>query len=299
VNAGPLLFACALWAAGCGGDERAAPAPAPECAQEACLTREVATWPMPNPGTLGLPNPARYEAAGELVEDRVTRLAFPASFGALSTYADAVAFCETLELEGHDDFRLPTRIELVSLLDRTRTPAIDTRVFPDTPQDYFWTSTPLPGTPGFRYSVYFGAGETSSGEESRASAYVRCVRAGARRAPPRYAAGDGFVEDLGTGLSWQAATSSVPLSLTAARSFCQPSGEFAGRLPSEKELETLLTTDVPPGAPLIDDAWFGETPADDFWAAVHDPIPPLIVSFATGFATVTDGAGLHYTRCVR
>lgn len=50
--------------------------------------------------------------------------------------------CATLTLADADDRHLPTRIELTSLVGTGRSaPAIDTTAFPDTPSQFFWTST--------------------------------------------------------------------------------------------------------------------------------------------------------------
>lgn len=272
-----------------------------------CLSREIATWPMPNPGTLALPNPARLAADDELVRDERTELEWSVAFAPLGTFAAASAHCETLVVGETAGFRLPTRIELVSLLDRTRLPAIDARAFPDTPDDYFWSATALPGTPGFRYSVYFGAGETSSGEEAQASAYTRCVRGGRRRTAPRYELDADTARDLGTGLVWRRAASRDALSLDAAERYCAGFGVDgdAFRLPSDKELQTLVTTPDPENSaevasgPLIDAAAFPDTPNARFATARAEPLPPLAVDFASGFALVANESERLYVRCVR
>ncbi len=45
-------------------------------------------------------------------------------------------------LAGHEDWRLPTRNELKSIVETCReAPAINTSIFPDTPQTGFWSST--------------------------------------------------------------------------------------------------------------------------------------------------------------
>jgi len=264
---------------------------------------------MPNPGTLGLPNPARLTAVGDaLVRDERSGLEWSVAIAPLGTYAEALAFCDGLHLDEAAEFRLPTRIELISLLDRTRLPAIDARAFPDTPDDYFWSATPLPGAPGFRYSVYFGAGETSSGDEAQASAYTRCVRAGLRRPAPRHAVDGDVVRDLGTGLVWQRSSSRDALSLDAAARFCdglEPS-EPAFRLPSDKELQTLITTpdpvnpsEIPASGPLVDPVAFPATPNERFATAQSEPLPPMAVDFATGFATIVNDSDRLYVRCVR
>jgi hypothetical protein len=53
--------------------------------------------------------------------------------------------------------------------------AIDTAVFPKTPADYFWTSSPVAGSPGKAWIVSFSSGATftiPTGDIWR----VRCVR---------------------------------------------------------------------------------------------------------------------------
>lgn len=56
--------------------------------------------------------------------------------------------------------RLPTREELITLIDDTRrSPAINTAVFPDTKtDDWYWTGTPLAGSSDDAWVVYFNYG---------------------------------------------------------------------------------------------------------------------------------------------
>ena len=49
---------------------------------------------------------------------------------------------ESGDLSGYTDWRLPTRQELESIVERCRTaPAINTRIFPNTPRTGFWSSS--------------------------------------------------------------------------------------------------------------------------------------------------------------
>lgn len=54
----------------------------------------------------------------------------------------AIDACAALDFAGHKDWRLPTRAELLTLVDITRhEPAIDTAAFPDFPKrGWLWTS---------------------------------------------------------------------------------------------------------------------------------------------------------------
>jgi len=68
---------------------------------------------------------------------------------------------------GFSDWRLPTRRELLSIVDNGRyKPAIDTRSFPNTPAAYYWSSTPYADHAGSAWEVYFHYGETDSEEKS-------------------------------------------------------------------------------------------------------------------------------------
>ena len=75
--------------------------------------------------------------------------------------------------------RLPTRKELLTLVDDTRyNPAIDTAFFPECPtDDWYWTSTPAAPSPGAcAWYVDFSNGGASWYNRSF-SGFVRAVRA--------------------------------------------------------------------------------------------------------------------------
>ena len=94
------------------------------------------------------------------------------SSGAQSTY------CDNLTYGGYSDWRLPTPLELLTIVDNSKkSPAIDTTYFPSTPSDNFCTS----GTTGSaRLLVNFTIGELSSWAASSSNddikIYIRCVR---------------------------------------------------------------------------------------------------------------------------
>jgi hypothetical protein len=141
-----------------------------------CSLTTWALWPMPTPASIpGLPHPAKYDiATAGIVTDKVTGLIWQRAVEA-TTYAlsDAKTYCANLALAGFSDWRLPTRIELVSLVDFTTAgPTIDRVAFPNTPSDSFWTSSHRGSAAwfvGFKQANVDAIGTTED-------FYVRCVR---------------------------------------------------------------------------------------------------------------------------
>lgn len=118
----------------------------------------------------------------ETVVDTATGLEWQAvPFAESMKHADAVRACAELRLGGHDDWRLPTRAELLTLVDDARySPAIDTDAFPNTPSAWFWTSTAYAGGDDYAWVVLFGGGRSGidrRGDDCR----VRAVRGPARQ----------------------------------------------------------------------------------------------------------------------
>jgi hypothetical protein len=109
--------------------------------------------------------PGRYViAAGEVI-DTQTGLIWQQGMSPATgvAWADAPAYCGTLNLNSQT-WRLPSLRELQTLVDESKTPAIDLTAFPNTPSTYFWTSNEFTGNPGnawivdFTYGITFGYG---------------------------------------------------------------------------------------------------------------------------------------------
>jgi hypothetical protein len=115
------------------------------------------------------------EGAG--VRDQTTRLLWQQvpPDGALDR-ATAAAYCEGLVLDAYSDWRLPTRIELASIIVYGRAnPAIDANAFPGTIPAVFWSTTESAADPTRAWGVDFGDGNVATFDKS-AEFLVRCVR---------------------------------------------------------------------------------------------------------------------------
>ena len=92
------------------------------------------------------------------------------------TWAEAQSYCAGLTLDG-SGWRLPTVTELQSIVDSTvaSPPVINQKAFPNTPPDYFWTSSLYAGSSDYAWYLNFADGRSfSNGVGS--SERVRCVR---------------------------------------------------------------------------------------------------------------------------
>lgn len=89
---------------------------------------------------------------------------------------EAKDYAERLQLGGFTDWRVPTRTELISILNLSKpSPAIDTDAFPDTPNAWFWSVSPRALFSKRMWIVNFYYGDSYSfGVNDRYR--VRCVR---------------------------------------------------------------------------------------------------------------------------
>src|SRR5579862_2012720 len=119
---------------------------------------------QPNPKTSG----PRFVIEGDTVRDTTTGLTWSRGNigGKPLNWADAKKACESLTLGSHDDWRLPTVRELLTLVDYERSqPAIDP-VF-QCESSWYWTSTPAASSPsGYAWVVDFGLGNSGWGSRT-------------------------------------------------------------------------------------------------------------------------------------
>ena len=84
----------------------------------------------------------------------------------------------TIALCGYNDWRMPTRKELVSIVDYGRaSAAIDTTYFPNTRSSLVWSGSPYTSNSSYAWFAHFDDGYASQGSRSDASS-VRLVRGG-------------------------------------------------------------------------------------------------------------------------
>lgn len=130
------------------------------------------------------------------ITDRVTGLSWQKrDDGTTRNWAAAVSYCEKLALGGHDDWRLPSKKELITIIDYGRAdPAVDPTFFPDTKRGWYWTATSRAVDPSYAWSIFSANGRIHGNHKSGGTPfassgrifgglksgdfYARCVRGG-------------------------------------------------------------------------------------------------------------------------
>lgn len=142
---------------------------------------QFADWPMPDQGGRVAPR-YQYDADGVVVRDLVTGLMWERIIIHGQAYKRfwnaSVSYCANATTGGFSDWRVPSKIEMESIVDFTREPASDEAVFPDTPADVFWTSSPYADATksGYAWVVAFSSGDSQPQRQASTGCYVRCVR---------------------------------------------------------------------------------------------------------------------------
>ncbi len=121
----------------------------------------------------------------DIVSDSTTGLQWQDDSDAKTTltgWAAAIDHCENdLALGGYNDWRLPNKNELLTIVDRSRKfPAIDVSVFQNTDEtysSYYWSSTTSTSATGKAWYVRFTLGYSYDDAKSY-NRTVRCVRGG-------------------------------------------------------------------------------------------------------------------------
>lgn len=270
--------------------------------------REWALWPMPNAAGSGVPHAAKYDTSkADVTLDRITGLTWEAVPSDVDyKWADAKALCKAATIGGYTDWRMPTRIELLSIVDFSKAqPAIDGAAFPACESSGYWATTPAPDNPNYYATIDFELGYGYA-DVSGELHFVRCVRGTPNADPPHYKVNKGYVTDNATGLNWEmpAPAESLDYAASADRCAALTAGGFnVWRLPTIKELQTLV--DVTAAPPAMDTSVFTDVSAevDMFWSASRDVYftemeSNWLLQVDTGAMPADTLDGKHRSRCV-
>jgi len=280
----------------------------------ACACQGDREW-IHGPVTAAVPQASDYTWTVDTVTDKVTGLVWQRTMQVLaSTWPISDTYCNNLTLDGHDDWSLPTLIELDSLLSYGRTkPAIELTAFPTTLSGEEWTSTPLAGFSDSYWTVNFATGETSfpAATEMHGGRCVRCGCAGLSGSTmgpgARFVAATDTVADTTTGLTWQRVAEPADglggYNWADAGVYCRSlalAGQSSWRLPTPKELQSIV--DIRKRQPAMNTSLFQGPMGADLWSSepdLDDATLAFSVIFSDGAIIREAVSDRNEVRCVR
>jgi antitoxin component YwqK of YwqJK toxin-antitoxin module len=233
---------------------------------------------MPNVGTPAsvrfLGKGPRYEVVGEEIIDRAQGIVWQRDLAKKSMSFDEAGFyCEALRMGGHDDWRLPTAVEMHGTFAPSIPPpaVLDPKLFSAPEDALLWTRTdddgPWVGSPhdGIVISTHY------DDPSPYGNYHVRCVRPGVTRATEmvdRFAEKDGVLLDALSGLSWYLPPQKQVASVTQeeANRICKsnPFGDSNDwTVPTVEAAFSLMSA-----CPEALENWEGT--ADDVWTSMAD-----------------------------
>ncbi len=256
-------------------------------------------------------NPPAYTVNGNgTVTDQVIGFMWQQGDGGEMTYANALTYCQNLNLAGYTDWQLPQNGQLYGILNHDRLPALDVTVFPTTTAEYWWSANVQVNDPTHVWVVNSGGGTGPHPISETISAggakfiNTRCVR----NAPTSVTSnlttnGDGTVTDRNTGLIWQQGEVTPTLMWEGALNYCEGltlGNHFDWRLPNIKEIQSLV--DITHINPALDITYFPGAQSTRYWSSTTQfghAAAAWFADFIDGRTSYNDKTGALAVRCVR
>lgn len=246
------------------------------------------------------------------------------------SWQDAVDYCESLDLNGYDDWRMPSLKELFSISDfSSGWPYLNTTYFSlasgeVTKDEQFWSSnyyvgTTVEGGENAAFGVNHVTGHIKAYSANASGPvggkYVRAVRGDAYGVNEFVDNGDGTITDDASGLMWKQEDNGEGIDWTTALSYAE-NADFADysdwRLPDVKELQSIVDYSYSPSAsdpanvgpainplfsctPITNEA--GDSDYGYYWTGTSANFTsgePYYYAWYVAFGRAVDGDGLDF-----
>ena len=217
------------------------------------------------------------------ITDNVTGLMWQQADGGEMTIENAIIYCDNLVLAGFSDWRLPTKLESMSILNLDKNnPALNIVYFPNTNAEYWWTSTVNYANANSIWITNSGGGTGPKLKTETISAggvksfHPRAVRSVTMPTIVTHFTdnGDGTITDNVTHLIWQKAPNTTTYTWEQAISYAESlalAGNSDWRLPNIKELVSI--NDETTNAPSANTTFFTTVVSARYWSATTQFAP--------------------------
>ncbi len=123
---------------------------------------------------------AGFTKSGDIVQDQLSSLEWQdnnVTEDDVKTWKEAIEYCEELNIDGKTDWRLPSKNELVTIVDYTKYNLAIESTFQHTVPSAYWSSTSIKEYYDYAWVVYFLDGSSFGYFKIESdNTYVRCVR---------------------------------------------------------------------------------------------------------------------------
>jgi hypothetical protein len=212
--------------------------------------------------------------------------------------------CGEMSLGGYTDWRIPTRKELLSIVDYSVPepgPTVNAASFLPTSAASYWSyNTASVGYMSQAWGVSFRTGKTAT-EYEYSYMMLRCVR-GPQVNQSLTNNNDGTITDNNTGLMWQRGETGAK-SWSDALAACNAlslANYTDWRLPNVRELVSILGEAQL--NPTLNTTFFPNVVSSGYWSSTSsatDPDRAWLVNFSNGSTDTGSKSSALYSRCVR
>jgi len=248
-----------------------------------------------------------YDAGDGIVTDNVTELMWDNNHSVMHG-DEAEAYCaNTVNTGGHTDWRLPTRRELLTIIDYSKSsPSLDSGLFSNIGSYNYWTSDKSVKDSTSYFYVHTSDGRVALDDGSESGSVI-CVR-GDKLAGKTFVRDDTTetVTDVATGLMWQdneaVADGSQVGDIAQAVSNCESltlGGHDDWRLPNINELTSIV--DVKSQTGIFAEFNYSYGSHQDYWSStgINPTSSGMSVQFPdTNIRSINSNTQQLY-RCVR